>query len=115
MPRTSALPRALRRLARAPSADNSSPSTESQVFRRILTYVGTGFDYVEVDVEQQLADTIRYAVAPLQRESAALQQTISALEQEIAELRQNAGVKERERAASQLSSDDPTSKRARSE
>jgi hypothetical protein len=34
----------LRRLAAVPSADNSTPNTESQVFRRILTFVGTGFD-----------------------------------------------------------------------
>jgi hypothetical protein len=36
----------LRRLAVLPSADNSSPNTESQVFRRVLAYVGTGFNYV---------------------------------------------------------------------
>jgi ankyrin repeat protein len=35
----------LRRLALLPSADNSSPNTESQVFRRVLSYVGTGFNF----------------------------------------------------------------------
>jgi ankyrin repeat protein len=34
----------LLRLALLPSADNRTPKTESQVFRRILTFVGTGFD-----------------------------------------------------------------------
>ena len=34
----------LLRLALLPSADNRSPETESQVFRRVLTFVGTGFD-----------------------------------------------------------------------
>jgi hypothetical protein len=33
-----------------PSADNRSPDTESQVFRRFLTYVGTGFDVEVADV-----------------------------------------------------------------
>jgi hypothetical protein len=33
----------LLRLSLLPSADNRTPTTESQVFRRVLTYVGTGF------------------------------------------------------------------------
>jgi hypothetical protein len=33
----------LLRLALLPSADNTSPHTESQVFRRVLVFVGTGF------------------------------------------------------------------------
>jgi hypothetical protein len=32
----------LRRLALAPSADNSSPNIKSQVLRRIISFVGTG-------------------------------------------------------------------------
>jgi ankyrin repeat protein len=40
----------LLRLALLPSADNRSPNTESQVFRRVLTYVGTGFDVDVADV-----------------------------------------------------------------
>ena len=32
----------LLRLALLPSADNRAPNTESQVFRRVLTYVGAG-------------------------------------------------------------------------
>jgi hypothetical protein len=35
----------LLRLALLPSADNRTPNTESQVFRCILTFVGTGFTY----------------------------------------------------------------------
>jgi hypothetical protein len=81
----------LRRLAVAPSADNSSPNTESQVFRRILSFVGAGFDYVEVDVEQQLAHMMRDALVPLQQEIATL------------------------KAALASASSDPPSKRARSE
>jgi hypothetical protein len=34
----------LLRLALLPSADNRSPKTESQVFRHVLAFVGTGFD-----------------------------------------------------------------------
>jgi hypothetical protein len=34
----------LLRLALLPSADNRSPQTEGQVFRRVLAFVGTGFD-----------------------------------------------------------------------
>jgi hypothetical protein len=33
----------LLRLALLPSADNTSPNTESQVFQRVLVFVGTGF------------------------------------------------------------------------
>jgi hypothetical protein len=40
----------LLRLALLPSADNRSPKTESQVFRRVLTFVGTGFDVELPDV-----------------------------------------------------------------
>ena len=40
----------LLRLALLPSADNRTPNTESQVFRRVLTYVGTGFDVEVADV-----------------------------------------------------------------
>jgi hypothetical protein len=37
------------RIALLPSADNRSPNTESQVFRRVLSYVGTGFDAEALD------------------------------------------------------------------
>jgi hypothetical protein len=47
--RTPLLPFLLR-LALLPSADNRSPKTESQVFRRVLTFVGTGFDVEVADV-----------------------------------------------------------------
>jgi hypothetical protein len=40
----------LPRLALLPSADNRSPNTESQVFRRVLAFVGTGFDVELPDV-----------------------------------------------------------------
>jgi ankyrin repeat protein len=40
----------LLRLALLPSADNRAPKTESQVFRRVLTFVGTGFDAEVADV-----------------------------------------------------------------
>jgi hypothetical protein len=40
----------LLRLALLPSADNRSPNTESQVFRRVLAFVGTGFDVELPDV-----------------------------------------------------------------
>jgi hypothetical protein len=40
----------LLRLALLPSADNRSPRTESQVFRRVLAFVGTGFDAEEADL-----------------------------------------------------------------
>jgi hypothetical protein len=75
-----------RRLALAPSADNSTPNTESQVFRRILSFVGTGFDYVELDVEQQAVQMIRDAVLPLQQENTAQSETIAALQKKIADL-----------------------------
>ena len=35
----------LLRLALLPSADNRTPKTEGQVFRRVLSYVGSGFTY----------------------------------------------------------------------
>jgi hypothetical protein len=35
----------LLRLALLPSADNRTPKTEGQVFRRVLSYAGTGFSY----------------------------------------------------------------------
>jgi hypothetical protein len=76
----------LRRIALAPSADNSSPNTESQVFRRILSFVGAGFDYVEGEVEQQLVGMMRDAVVPLRREIAALSETNATLQQRIIEL-----------------------------
>jgi hypothetical protein len=74
----------LRRLAFAPSADNGTPNTESQILRRILSFVGTGFDYVEVDVEQQLAQTVRDAIVPLQQEVAALKEENAALRAALA-------------------------------
>jgi hypothetical protein len=40
----------LLRLALLPSADNRTPKTESQVFRRVLAFVGTGFDVELPDV-----------------------------------------------------------------
>ena len=40
----------LLRIALLPSADNRSPNTESQVFRRVLAFVGTGFDVELPDV-----------------------------------------------------------------
>jgi hypothetical protein len=40
----------LLRLALLPSADSRSPETESQVFRRVLSFVGTGFDVELPDV-----------------------------------------------------------------
>jgi hypothetical protein len=82
------VPPLLRRLALAPSADNSTPYTESQVFRRILSFVGTGFDYVKLDVEQQAAHMIRDAVSglPLQQENAAQSETIAALQKANAAL-----------------------------
>jgi hypothetical protein len=36
------------RLALLPSADNRAPNTESQVLRRVLAFVGTGFDEAKV-------------------------------------------------------------------
>jgi hypothetical protein len=80
----------LRRLAVAPSADNSTPNTESQIFRRILSFVGGGFDYAKEEVEQQavrmMRDAKSDAVVPLQHEIAALTETIAAQQQEIAAL-----------------------------
>jgi hypothetical protein len=46
--------------------------------------VGTGFDYVEVHAEQQLAQTMRDAVFPLQQEIAALKQENAALKAALA-------------------------------
>jgi ankyrin repeat protein len=40
----------LLRLALLPSADNRTPNTEGQVFRRVLAFVGTGFDVVLPDI-----------------------------------------------------------------
>jgi hypothetical protein len=40
----------LLRIAPLPSADNRAPDTESQVFRRVLAFVGTGFDVELPDV-----------------------------------------------------------------
>jgi ankyrin repeat protein len=40
----------LHRLSLLPSADNRAPTTESQVFRRVLSFVGTGFDSEAADV-----------------------------------------------------------------
>jgi ankyrin repeat protein len=82
----------LRRIALVPSADNSSPSTESQVFGRIISFVGAGFDYVEVDGEQQVAlamrNAVSHAVVPLQQDIAALTETNTALTETNAALQQ---------------------------
>jgi hypothetical protein len=45
----------LLRLALLPSADNRTPKTESQVFRRVLAFVGTGFDVELPDVASSRA------------------------------------------------------------
>ena len=47
--RTPLLPFLLR-LALLPSANNRAPNTESQAFRRVLAFVGTGFDVELPDV-----------------------------------------------------------------
>ena len=84
------VPPLLRRLALAPSADNSTPNTESQIFRRILSFVGGRFDYAKEELEQQavrmMRDAKSDAVVPLQHEIAALTETIAAQQQEIAAL-----------------------------
>jgi ankyrin repeat protein len=49
----------LRHLATIPSADNSSPNTEGQVLRRILSFGGTGFD---VDVLDAVSSRTRSRV-----------------------------------------------------
>ena len=48
----------LLRLALLPSADNRTPKTESQVFRRVLTYVGTGFALPAVVPIQESAKSV---------------------------------------------------------
>jgi ankyrin repeat protein len=48
----------LLRLALLPSADNRTPETESQVFRRVLTYVGTGFALPAVVRIQESAKSV---------------------------------------------------------
>jgi hypothetical protein len=76
----------LRRLAIAPSGDNSTPNTESQVLRRIISFVGTGFDYVGEEVEQQLAHMMRDVMIPLQQDNGAQAVTIAALQRANAAL-----------------------------
>jgi hypothetical protein len=51
-----------RRQAQLPSADNNTPKTECQVFRRVLAFVGAGFSYVEEGAERQALSILRYAV-----------------------------------------------------
>jgi hypothetical protein len=48
----------LLRLALLPSADNRTPKTESQVFRRVLAYVGTGFALPAVVPIQESAKSV---------------------------------------------------------
>jgi hypothetical protein len=48
----------LLRLALLPAADNRTPNTESQVFRRVLTYVGTGFALPAVVPIQESAKSV---------------------------------------------------------
>jgi ankyrin repeat protein len=48
----------LLRLALLPSADNRTPETESQVFRRVLTFVGTGFALPAVVPLQESAKSV---------------------------------------------------------
>ena len=55
--RTPLLPFLLR-LALLPSADNGSPKTESQLFRRVLTYVGSGFALRAVAPIQESAKSV---------------------------------------------------------
>ena len=76
----------LRRLAIAPSGDNSTPNTESQVLRRIISFVGTGFDYVGEEVEQQLAHMMSDVMIPLQQDNGAQAVTIAALQRANAAL-----------------------------
>jgi hypothetical protein len=80
----------LLRIALLPSANNRTPNTEGQVFRCILSFVGTGFDCVEEEVEEQAASMNREAhlFFPLQQTIAAQQHIIAAQKQENATLQQ---------------------------
>jgi hypothetical protein len=77
----------LLRLALLPSADNRSPKTESQVFWRVLTYLGAGFDYVEQqDVEHQVSALPPETNAGLMAANAALTATSAVQQLEIGSL-----------------------------
>jgi hypothetical protein len=97
----------LLRLALLPSADNRSPRTESQVLRRILSYVGAGFDYAEAEPQAARMNRDARILAPRQQENVALTQTNAALTQKIAALATAL-------AASSDDSGGPSMKRARS-
>jgi hypothetical protein len=113
----------LHRLALLPSADNRAPKTESQVFRRILDFVGTGFEYVEEEFEQQLVPTQQVAqilaltetIATLTVTNTSQTEMITTLTETIAALSETI---EKQAAALAARSDGgggSSSKRARSE